>query len=176
VCDVSEQRKLANFRCGDLHEAYANLEEDVEIGTGSVKAFVALYSGLPYTLADDEYLPQSAIEILKAKGTLTEEQRTFVDTHSVDISGVQIVEPSTVTGGGTPTKEHEESMEKVIKGSTTFKEVLDWGVPEEDIEAIIGEKLPATGMTIRNFATQKGLDFGHIKMPLQAKVDALESS
>ena len=75
---------LAGFRCSDLHEAYANLEEDVEIGTGSVKAFVALYTGLPYTLEDDEYLPQSAVELLKAKANLTEDQVAFLDTHSVD--------------------------------------------------------------------------------------------
>ncbi len=167
---------LAGFRCLDLHEAYANLEEDVEIGTGSVKMFVALYTGLPYTLADDEYLPQPAVELLKAKANLTEDQVAFLDTHSVDISGVQIVEPSTITEGGVPTEEHEESAEQIIKGRTNFKEVLNWGVTEEEIEAIIGEKLPATGMTIRDFAIQKGLDFGHIKAPLQAKVDALGSS
>jgi len=156
---------LAGFKCMDLHAAYANLEEDVEIGTGSVKAFVALYTGLPFTLADDEYLPQSAVELLKAKVTLTEDQVAFLDTHSVDISELLIVD-STVTGEG-----HEESAERIIKGKTTFKEVMDWGVTEEEIEDIIGEKLPATGMTIRDFANQKGQDFGHIKGSLQAKVD-----
>jgi len=158
---------LTDFRCGDLEAAYANLEEDVEIGTGSVKVFVALYTGLPYTLSDDEYLPQSAVELLKAKTNLTEDQVAFLDTHSVDISRLLIVEPNI-------TEEHEESTERIVKGNTTFKEVLDWGVLEEDIEAIIGEKLPATGMTIRDFANQKGLDFGPIKAPLQAKVDALD--
>jgi len=166
---------LADFKCKDLHETYANLEEDIEIGTGSVKMFVALYTGLPYTLADDEYLPQSAVELLKAKANLTEDQVAFLDTHSVDISGLRIVEPSTITEGVAPAEEHEESAEQIIKGRTTFKEVLNWGVPEEGIEAIIGEKLPATGMTIRDFATQKGLDFGDIKASLQAKVDALAS-
>ncbi len=152
---------LADFRCKDLHEAYANLEEDVEIGTGSVKAFVALYTGLPYTLPDDEYLPQSAVELLKAKATLTEDQVAFLDTHSVDISGLRIVEPDGIT-------------EMVIKGNTMFGNLLAWGLSEEEIEVIIGEKLPATGMTIRDFASQKGLDFGHIKEQLQAKVDALD--
>jgi len=164
---------LADFKCGGLHEAYANLEEDVEIGTGSVKMFVALYTGLPYTLSDDDYLPQSAVELLKAKVSLTEDQVAFLDAHSVDISGTQIVEPSTVTEGVVPTEEHETSTEMVIKGNTTFGDLLAWGLPEEEIEAVIREKLPATGMTIRDFAIQKGLDFGHIKAPLQAKVDAL---
>ncbi len=157
---------LADVKCKDLEVAYANLEEDVEIGTGSVKVFVALYTGLPYTLSGDEYLPQSAVELLKAKANLTEDQVAFLDTHSVDIGGLRIVEPNI-------TEEHEESAERIIKGNTTFREVLDWGVPEEKIETVIGEELPVTGMTIRDFAIQKGLDFGHIKAPLQAKVDAL---
>ncbi len=157
---------LAGFKCKDLEAAYANLEEDVEIDTGSAKVFVALYTGLPYTLSGDEYLPQSAVELLKAKTNLTEDQVEFLDTHGVDIGGLRIVEPNI-------TEEHEESAERIIKGKTTFEEVLDWGIPEEEIEAIIGEELPATGMTIRDFAIQKGLDFGHIKAPLQAKVDSL---
>ena len=70
-------------------------------------------------------------------------------------------------------EEHAESAERIIKGNTTFKEVLDWGVPEEEIKTIIGEELPASGTTIRDFAIQKGMDFGHIKAPLQAKIDAL---
>ena len=58
---------LADFKCKDLEAAYANLEESVEIGTGSVKVFVAFYTGLPYTLTDDEYLPQSAVELLRPR-------------------------------------------------------------------------------------------------------------
>jgi len=164
---------LADFRCGDLEAAYANLEEDVEIGTGSVKVFVALYTGLPYMLSGDDYLPQSAAEILKAKATLTEDQVVFLDTHSVEISGLRIVEPDVITEGVVPTEEHEASTEMVIKGNTMFGDLLAWGLSEEEIEAIIGVELPATGMTIRDFAIQKGLDFGHIKEPLQAKIDAL---
>jgi len=167
---------LADFKCKDLEAAYANLEEDVEIGTGSVKVFVALYTGLPYMLSGDEYLPQSAVEVLKAKVTLTEDQVAFLDTHSVDISGLRIVEAGIITEGVVPTEEHEESAERIIKGQTTFKEVLDWGLPREEIEAVIGEKLPATGMTIRDFASQKGLEFSTIKAALQAKINALGSS
>ena len=86
------------------------------------------------------------------------------------------MDPGIVTGEGTPTEGHEDSAERIIKGRTTFKEVLNWGIPREEIEAIIGEKLPATGMTIRDFANQQGLEFSTIKEALQAKVDALGPS
>ncbi len=49
---------------------------------------------------------------------------------------------------------------------------MDWGIPEEEIEAIIGEEFPATGMTVRDFAIQKGLEFSTIKTALQAEIDA----
>jgi len=138
-----------------------------------VKAFVALYTGLPFTLADDEYLPQSAVELLKAKVTLTEDQVEFLDTHSIDISELEIIEPSPVTGEGTSSEGHEESTERIIKGNTTFTEVLNWGVSEEEIEAIIGEELPATGISIRGFATQKGLEFSKIKESLSKIITSL---
>ena len=85
------------------------------------------------------------------------------------------MEPNVITEGVVPTEEHETSTEMVIKGNTTFGDLLAWGIPEKEIEAIIGEKLPATGMTIRDWAVQKGLDFSPIKEALQAKVDALGS-
>jgi len=162
---------LAYFKCSDLEVAYANLEEDVEIGTGSVKVFVALYTGLPIMLSDDEYLPQSAVDILKAEANLTEQQLAFLDTHSVDITGIQI--DVSVTSSE-ESAEHEASTDKAIKGKTTFRELLDWGLSEEEIEAVIGEEMPARDIKIRDFAIQKGLDFGHIKAPLQAKVNALQ--
>jgi len=161
---------LAEFKVKNLHEAYANLEADAEIGTDSVRVFVALYTGLPYMLSGGDYLPQPAVEILKAKVTLTEEQRTFLDSHSVDISSIEIIDPA--TSAEECDCEHEELK---IKGSTTFRELLDWGLSEEEIEAVIGGELPATGMTIRDFVAEKGLDFGPIKEALQAKVDALGS-
>ena len=98
----------------------------------------------------DEYLPQSAVDILKAKAKLTEEQMLFLDSHSVDISSLERLEPATSVEGSGTEGEHEESAERIIKGRTTFKEVLDWGLPREEIESVIGEKLPATGMAIRD--------------------------
>ena len=86
-----------------------------------MKVFVALYTGLPYTLSDDEYLPQSAVELLKAKANLTEDQVAFLDAHSVDTGGLRIVEPNTITEGSVPTEEHEASTGDEIKGNTTFE-------------------------------------------------------
>ena len=162
---------LGNVKSRDLEAAYSSLEEDVEIGNSSLQLFVALYKGLPYTPSDTTYLPQPAVDILKAEANLTEEQLVFLNTHSLDITGIQI--DVSVTSSE-ESAEHEASTDKAIKGKTTFRELLDWGLSEGEIEAVIGEEMPARDINIRDFAVEKGLEFGVIKEALQAKVDALQ--
>lgn len=57
----------------------------MEIGTNSVRLFVALYKSLPFELSDTTYLPASAVVMLKEKAKLTQEQITFLDAHSVTL-------------------------------------------------------------------------------------------
>lgn len=68
------------FKCKDLESIYSS-DDGREIGTDSVRLFVALYKGLPYGLNDTTYLPESAQEILLSVGNMTEEQKQFVETH-----------------------------------------------------------------------------------------------
>jgi len=161
-----------DFKCSELESLYANLEE-MEIGTDSVRVFVALYTGLPYTLTESTYLPQPAVDILKTKiVSLTEAQIAFLDSHGVDINNVEIISLTEETEQS-DTEEHETLTELVIKGNTTFSELLDWGLSEGDIETIIGEELPAKSTGVRDYAVDKGIEFSLIKDALQAKVDSL---
>lgn len=83
---VKDPSKYAAFQVKDLETIYAPLAaQGKEVGTDSVRIFVALYKGLPITLTDTTYLPKPAVEILKSKATLSKEQGVFVDTHTVDI-------------------------------------------------------------------------------------------
>ena len=63
------------------------------------------------------------------------------------------------------------AADKTVTGKTTFQELLDWGVPEDAIRQVIGGDLPALTTVIKDFITQKGLDFPTIKAALQAEVD-----
>jgi len=157
---------IAEFKAKDLETAYAGMSLNVEVGTDSLRVFVALYNGLPYTLADTTYLPEGAVAILKAKANLTGEQSAFLDTHSVAISG--LVKPTTTT---VPT---ETTAVNTIVGKTTFQQLLDWGVSQADIEAVINDKMPAASTTLRDYATQKGLEFAGLQTTLQAKVNAVK--
>ena len=74
-----DKKEAITFKNKDLETKYANSGK--EIGTDSVRLFVALYKGLPYDLTKDVYLPESAVKILKEKGNLTKEQIDYIENH-----------------------------------------------------------------------------------------------
>ena len=57
---------LNNFKCRELEEMYGDVENG-EIGTDSVRLFVALYKNLPYTPEEDTLLLSPALTLLKDK-------------------------------------------------------------------------------------------------------------
>lgn len=71
----------SSFAVKKLEEIYA--DSPVEIGTGSVRIFVAFYRALPFDLtsAEETFLPQSAADILIEKGKMTSEQEDWLKTH-----------------------------------------------------------------------------------------------
>jgi len=71
----------------------------------------------------------------------------------------------------TPLSTEHVAADKTVTGKTTFQELLDWGVPEDAIQQVIGGDLPAPTTVIKDFVTQKSLDFPTIKAALQAEVD-----
>lgn len=155
----------AGFGVKDLETIYADLE--TEIGTSSVRLFVALHAGLPFDLSTDIWLPSQAVDILKGLGTLTPDQTAYIEAHRVNLDSPASPQPET-----SPTTA-PESTERVIKGKTTFQELLDWGVPVPVIEQILGTPLPAASLTVKDYCTEKGLDFETIKTALQAEVDRI---
>lgn len=162
---VQDSSKYSEFQVKELEGMYAT--SDKEIGTGSVRYFVALYKGLPITLTEDTYLPKAAVDILKAKVKLTDEQIKSLEKISVDVSPAANTQVPAATA-----KPEAVNTEKTIKGSTTFKEMIDWGIKKEDIEKVINDKLPDTSKIIKDYATAKGIEFSTIKDPLQKLADA----
>lgn len=170
----------------DLETIYAaSAEAGMEIGTGSVRLFTAFYTGLPYDLsAEDSYLPQSAADILLAKVSLTNEQLAYLDSHVVGGSEIPVTETAPVSEvapevetpqpAETSPEEHVEDT-TIIKGKTTFQEVIDLGVSREQIETILGGSIPATGMLVKDYCTQQGIEFASIRDSLQAAVDAVQT-
>ncbi|MGD8405932.1 MAG: hypothetical protein PVJ21_19915 [Anaerolineales bacterium] len=170
---VSSESDVTDFPVKDLESIYADLE--FEIGTASVRLFVALYAGLPYEIADDLYLPKRAVEMLKSHATLTPDQINYLDAHAVTLAPVNAAQ-----GASQPVSEAQpdghtetESTDRLLKGKTTFLEVLDWGVPQETIESILGEPMPNPLTKVKDYCFEVGLSFEEVKFAIQAEIDKI---
>ncbi len=179
----------AAYPVKSLEGRYAG--EDVEIGTASVRLFVALYTGLPYDLSLGDFLPASAAQVLKEQVSLTPERQAYVDRHTASANTTAIepasadippaaapteVAPKESAAQAIPVGDSEHSTDDTtVRGNTTFREVLDWGVSLEKIEAVIGGPMPSPLIVIRDYCTQNGLEFPSIKDALQKEVNQVRS-
>lgn len=156
-----------SFEVKSLETLY--LDSEYEVGTASVRLFVAYYTGLPFdTIQQDIYLPQSATDILLTSAQLTPEQIAYLEEHTIpagDVRSTALPVASAVSATGST---------YTIKGKTTFGELVAWGVPQTAIEKIIGASLPDAAMTLKDYATANGLDFETLKPALQTEVDKLK--
>ena len=176
-----ESNDPATFAVKGLEEIYAGNE--FEIGTASVRLFVAFYNGLPFDLSADTYLPENAAVLLKERN-LTPEQSAYLEAHTVPNPAAASASPEVVPTQGTestPTAEStqsaatsETSAENLVKGKTTFQEILDWGVSQGVVEKIIGAAMPNPLTKIKDYCTEKGLNFESIKAELQVEVDKVK--
>jgi len=160
------------FAVKELEVIYA--DSGFEIGTASVRLFVAYYAGLPFDTTDLEiYMPQSATDILLAKGNLSPEQIAYLEAYTVTLGeSVPAVEPVTES---TPVEASSTTSEEyMVKGKTVFGDLIAWGVPQETIEGLIGMSMPDPAMSVKDFASANGLDFETLKPALQAEVDKVK--
>lgn len=179
------QENPAGFALKSLESIYD--DAGFEIGTGSVRMFVAWYKGLPYEPTESTYLLKEAVAILLAQGNLSPDQITYLENHTADPTGnaaenlsepVLVEEPiqnQTATPQIEPVVEPTEHAkpERMVNGQTTFQNLLDWGIAIEDIETIINAKMPETSTLVKDFATANGIQFSSLKTALQALADAI---
>ncbi len=163
----------AAFSLKTLETIYAGLPQ--EIGTSSVRLFAAWYKGLPYDITEDTYLLPEAVEILKRQGALTADQESYLASHTISTT---LLAPAQPAGAATSEPAAEPAgtdmpvSDQTVKGSTTFQDLLDWGVTQPLIESILGESMPAPETVIKDFYSAKGLEFSAAKTSFQAAVDA----
>jgi hypothetical protein len=166
----------AAFQVKQLETQYAG--SPVEIGTSSVRLFVAFYKNLPFDLTTDVYLPPAAVAFLKQM-PLSAQQNAYLESHAateVPAGAPATIEPTApVIPTPTPGNVSVSQTEKVVKGLTTFDELLSWGFPRQDLERILGFSLPTDlTMKIKDFASANNVDFETLKIDLQKAVDVLK--
>lgn len=163
-----DPERYATFECRELESIYAFLkDEGKEIGTSSVRYFVALYNGLPLKLTEIIYLPEQAVDILKEKASLSEAEILSLEKITVILPAPQEQQNTENTSIDT----HDTTSLNTIGGNTTFQQLLSWGVAKEDIEKIISDKMPSPQKNIKDYATEQGIGFGLLKESLQELVD-----
>jgi hypothetical protein len=163
-----ESNSPSTFAIKGLEEIYA--ANEFEIGTGSVRLFVAFYNGLPIDLTADTYLPENAAALLQDRD-LNAEQNAYLKTHTIPNPGNPAPEVAPTTEPSQSAAPAETSVENLIKGKTTFQEILDWGVSPAMIEQVIGAPMPSPLTKIKDYCIEKGLDFETVKATLQAEID-----
>jgi len=165
----AQEEDPALIQIKSFEDIYGEMEEG-EVGTDSMRLFVALYKGLPYTPEDTTLLPAPALRILRDNDKIEEE--TFLEWKEKSLSLTDI-NPERIE---TASEDHEETSEEepLVKGNTLFKDVLDWGVTQEEIEEILTMEMGPKTMSIRSFCMEQGIEFSTVKTALQSLVDSKE--
>lgn len=159
---------MGAFQVKNLETIYTALPDGGEVGTDAVRLFVARYTDLPYTPEESTRLPNPAITLLKDK-------LAPADLEALRAIGVSLSDLQTgvlESNPGDTEIVHEESTEAVIKGKTTFNELLEWGLTKEKIEEILGMEMGARSQTVRDFLYNQGLEFSGYKTKLQELLDS----
>jgi len=172
-------------RVSVLEELYLPLlPPGLEIGTGAVRLFVSLYTGLPMEAEEGSVLPDGAIAYLSA--------RPGADAAAISRYAIPGAAPATAetappavaaapaTGEAATTeapapaaKPAPTTSAKAVVGKTTFGELYAWGLSEAQVERAIGYKPGPASQGIRDSATAAGKEFSELKAALQAMLDAL---
>ncbi len=74
--------------------------------------------------------------------------------------------------GGEAGVESGDEAAEMVRGRTTFQDLLDLGLKQEVIEQIIGAPMPDPATRVKLYCNEQGLDFEHIQAELQAALEA----
>ena len=195
----------AAFQVKSLEGAFEGLPAGKELGTDSVRLFVARYAGLPFEPGETTVLPAAAVEILAKKGGFSAEQLADLQARAVGAeltaaepaavpaaksaaatapaatSSAPAVSPPAepaaaaapaVSGTEASSATHTTVAERTVKGTTTFKDLTDWGVAEADIRKVFGGDVGASGTSLKDYCTEKGIEFSTVKTAIQNLVTA----
>lgn len=161
-----------------------DLPPGAEIGTDSVRVFVALWTGLPLEPEEGTVLPAAAIEALVSHGV----DRALAERYAIPSAraGESSESPATAAGmdqnttiqapGDTPSAgaggEAHETSDRTVTGKTTIGDLYSWGVSESALREAFGAAPGSRGTSVRDFASSVGISFSELKGTLQALVDA----
>ncbi|WP_455382487.1 hypothetical protein [Salinispira pacifica] len=166
-------KNAEEFRCKDLETEYEGIDlGGGEIGTDSVRLFVALYNGIPYEAEETTRLPVAAAAVLDPR--IADEKRREVEKLYVDLPGAPATPPTTDGAASdvkTPVGDYSPE-ERQVTGQTTFYDLGAWGLSAAEIRTALEGKEPgASNIPIRDYCQNNELSFSTVKGVLQKLVD-----
>lgn len=167
---VKDTADVFSFQVKELESIYKSANESgKEVGTDSVRLFVAFYKGLPITLSGTTYLPKPARAILLNEGNMTDEQKTFMESHLTEPQNT--ANTANPSDNSSPAVSSQSAGGESVNGKTTFNDILAMGIGKEDIEAAINKTIPNTSVLIKDFCADNGIEFSSVKTQIQNLVD-----
>jgi hypothetical protein len=137
-----------------------------EIGTDAMRLFVARYRGLPYEPEEDTGSFEAGVELVIAAAAIDDELLQDLQARVVTVPA-----PGDEAAVAPESEAESESEELLVKGNTTFGQLVQWGVSEDAIQGVVGMEIGAPGVTVRTWTVENGLEFEAIKESLQELVD-----
>jgi len=164
----SDAENPEGMKIKEFEEVYSGFGE-MEVGTDSMRLFISLYKGIPYESEETTALPEPAFNILKMEGASREDQLAAYESRRVSLSDFV----SDKTPDDTDVEHSEDKPSGEIKGRTLFSDLLDWGLSRDQIEDVLGTEMGASGLSVRDFCLDKGIEFSTVKEPIQELLDSL---
>lgn len=165
VFQIDESLDPLLFKSKDLEAIY--VAGEVEIGNESMQAFVNYYKDLNVVFEEEVWLPQRAVDYLLDKvTTLSDEDKTYLESHGVD---VVLVDSSTIV---LSESESDSAEGGTLSGNTTLQNIIDMGVPQDELETLLGAKIELTNQLFKDFCTDKGLSYGTMKTVVQNAINS----
>ncbi len=156
---------------------------EVEVGTDLVRVFTSLYSGLPYQSDETTHLPEDLVKTLIQEQKLSEGQKAYWETHTFPLilagSAPTQEEIQTTISTEQPQAEHSPAAESAavdIKGRTTMKELLDFGLTKEQFKELTGIGMPGDAVKMKDFVDANGLDMEAIKTKILEVLAPIEAA
>lgn len=170
---VSELENPGEFAASNLESMYGEQADGGEIGTDSLRLFVSLYVGLPYSPQETTRLPSAALIELDAKlatADLAALSERVISEEQLLIAApaeVAMLSEAEIEEVAPQLAEERDGEAAVIRGNTNFGQLLDWGLTREQIEEVLGVQMGARLVVVRDFAFDNGLEYGSIRESLQ---------
>jgi len=162
----------STFLCKELEVIY--VDTVMEVGTGSVRQFVAYYTGLPYE--SDDGFPATAVQVLKEDGLWTDTMAiqldgriiTISDSETPEITSTPVANLEEETTSKTTASDDTHEAPTTVTGKTTVAEAIDLGLTLTDIEEALGVEITNHNITIKDLCSNNGLSFSAMKDQLNS--------